>query len=151
MWQEKARSSTSFCPPRAARFTGVAIDSDTYKDRFYMLPEKLSSMVEAHKKLAAAQLSTPRRIARVRGKTLHYGCAIGSSRWRRGAPSLSQLMHCRDDRETREINSFSPLNPQFFSLYSDKRLFFPRPLSLFIHSLCSYHVRLSEWRPARAP
>jgi hypothetical protein len=49
-------------------FAGLAID--TYKGRFYMLLEKLSSMVTARDDLVAASLSTPRVIARVRGKAL---------------------------------------------------------------------------------
>jgi hypothetical protein len=71
-------------------FTGLAID--TYKGRFHMLPEKLASMVSAME--AAAALSTPRIIARVFGKVLHYGCAIPFVAV--AAPSLSQLMHNRE-------------------------------------------------------
>jgi hypothetical protein len=56
-----------------------------------MLPEKLVSMVSARDELAAAAVSTPRFIARVRGKALHYGCAIPFIRV--AVPSLSQLMH----------------------------------------------------------
>jgi hypothetical protein len=41
--------------------------------------------------LAAASLSTPLIIARVRGKALFYGCAIPFDAV--AAPSLSQLMH----------------------------------------------------------
>ena len=59
-----------------------------------MLPEKLASMVTARDDLAAASLSTPRIIARVRGKALHYGCAIPFVAV--AAPSLSQLMHNRE-------------------------------------------------------
>jgi hypothetical protein len=55
-------------------FTGLAID--THKGRFLMLPEKLASMVSARDDMAAAVLSTPCIVARVRGSDLHYGCAI---------------------------------------------------------------------------
>ena len=60
-----------------------------------MLPEKLASLASARDDLAAAVLSTPRIIARVRGKALHYGCAIPYVAV--AAPSLAQLMH---DHET---------------------------------------------------
>ena len=68
---------------------------DTYRGRFNMLPEKLGSMVVAIGELAAAEVSTPRRVSRVRGKAIHHGCAIPFVAV--AAPSLSQLMH---DRET---------------------------------------------------
>ena len=98
MWQEKARalniplSAKGHAVGQRGAFTGLAID--TYKGRFYMLPEKLASMVTARDDLAAASLSTPRIIARVRGKALHYGCAIPFVAV--AAPSLSQLMHNRE-------------------------------------------------------
>jgi hypothetical protein len=44
---------------------------DTYKGRFYMLPEKLASMVTARDDLAAASLTTPRIIARVGSSKSH--------------------------------------------------------------------------------
>ena len=59
-----------------------------------MLPDKLASMAAARDDLAAAELSTPHIIARVRGKALHYGCAIPFVAV--AAPSLSQLMHNRE-------------------------------------------------------
>ena len=65
-----------------------------YCSTFYMLPEKLSSRIAAREGLAATQLSTPRRIARFRGRALHYGCAIPFVAV--AAPSLSQLMHRRE-------------------------------------------------------
>ncbi len=54
-------------------YIGLAIDM--HKGRFHMT-EKLASMSSARDELAAAAVSTPRVIARVRGKALHYGCAI---------------------------------------------------------------------------
>ncbi len=59
-----------------------------------MLPNKLASMVSARDNLAAVSLFTPRIIARVRGKALHYGCAIPFVAV--AAPSLSQLLHNRE-------------------------------------------------------
>jgi hypothetical protein len=56
-----------------------------------MLPEKLASMVSTRDDLAAAALSTPRIVARVRGKALHYGCALPFVAV--AAPSLLHLMH----------------------------------------------------------
>ncbi len=51
-------------------------------------------MVSARDELAAAAVSTPRVIARVRGKALHYGCAIPFVAV--ATPSISQLMHIRE-------------------------------------------------------
>jgi hypothetical protein len=59
-----------------------------------MLPEKLASMVSARDELAAAAVSKPRVIVRVRGKAFHYCCAIPFVAV--AAPSLSQLMHNRE-------------------------------------------------------
>ena len=97
MWQAKARalniplSAKGHAVGQRGAFTGLAID--THKGRFHMLPEKLASMISARDDLAAAVLTTPRIIARVRGKALHYGCAIPFVAV--AAPSLSQLMHNR--------------------------------------------------------
>jgi hypothetical protein len=41
-----------------------------------MLPDKMSSLVAARDELAATDVSTPRLIAQVRDKALHYGVAI---------------------------------------------------------------------------
>ncbi len=102
MWQAKARAlniplsakghADSDAVGQRGAFTGLAID--THKGRFHMLPEKLASMVSARDDLAAAALSTPRIIARVRGKALHYWCTILLVTV--AAPSLSQLMHNRE-------------------------------------------------------
>ncbi len=96
MWQEKARalnntllSAKGHAIGQRGAFTGLAID--TFKGRFYMLPDMLACMVTARDDLAAASLSTPRIIARVRGKALFYGCAIPFDAV--AVPSLSQLMH----------------------------------------------------------
>ena len=76
-------------------YTGVGIDSFT--GRFTMLPDKLASMKAARDLLAASVTSTSHLIARVRGKALHYGCAIPFVAI--AAPSLSQLMHNRELRK----------------------------------------------------
>ena len=87
IWQERATRLAN------GGVHGVAIDM--YRGWFNMLPEKLWSMVAARDELAAAEVSTPRRVSRVRGKAIHYGSAIPFVAV--AAPSLSQLMH---DRET---------------------------------------------------
>ena len=98
MWQEKARrlniplSAKGHPVGQQGVFTGVAID--TFRGRYKMLPEKLEALVVARNELAAAATSTPRRIGRVRGKAMHYGCAIPFVAV--AAPSLSQLMHNRE-------------------------------------------------------
>ena len=98
MWHAKARrlniplSAKGHPVGQRGAFTGVAIDS--FRGRFNMLPDKMASLVKARQELAAAEVSTPRLIARVRGKALHYGCAIPFIA--AAAPSLSQLMHGRE-------------------------------------------------------
>jgi hypothetical protein len=80
MWQAKARvlniplSAKGHSVDQQGALTGLAIN--TQKGRFYMLPEKFASMVSARDELAAAAVSNPRVIAWVRGKALHYGCAV---------------------------------------------------------------------------
>ena len=73
-------------------FTGVGID--TLRGVFYMLPDKLASTFTAIEQLCASVDTTPRLISRVRGKALHYACAIPYVRI--AAPSLSQNMHDRE-------------------------------------------------------
>ncbi len=80
---------------RSRAFTDITIDS--FKCRFSMLPDKMASLVAARQELAASEVSTPRLIARIRGKALHYGCAIPFIAV--AAPLLSQLMHSQG-RET---------------------------------------------------
>jgi hypothetical protein len=98
LWREKASrlniplSAKGHEVGQAGSFTGVGIDS--FRGRFFMLPDKLASVQTARDELAAARSSTPRLVARVRGKALHYGCAIQYVAI--GAASLSQLMHCRE-------------------------------------------------------
>jgi hypothetical protein len=94
LWLSKTRKrniplSAKGHPVRqSGAFTGVAIDS--FKGRFSMLPDmlpdKMASLVAARQELAASEVSTPRLIARVRGKPLHYGCAMPF------IASLSQLI-----------------------------------------------------------
>ena len=97
-WLEKARalniplSAKGHTVGQRGTYSGVAID--TFSGRFSTLPEKLQSMTDARNALPASPLSTPRLIARIRGKALHYGCAIPFVAV--AAPSLSQLMHNRE-------------------------------------------------------
>ena len=56
-----------------------------------MLPEKLESMAAAVDELRSELDTTCRHIARVRGKVLHYGCAIAYVAV--AAASLSQAIH----------------------------------------------------------
>ncbi len=72
LWHAKARklniplSAKGHPVGQSGAFTGAAIDS--FQGRFSMLPDKMASLV--------TEVSTPRLIARVRGKALHSGCAI---------------------------------------------------------------------------
>ena len=99
-WIEKAKalriplSATGHAVSQQGPYTGIAVD--TFLGRFSMLPVKLASMHSARDQLAAATHTTPgpRLASRVRGKALHYGCAIPFVAI--AAPSLSQLMHNRE-------------------------------------------------------
>ena len=73
-------------------FTGIGID--TLRGLFFMLPDKLQSMFTALAELVASTTVTPRLISRVRGKFIHYGCAIPYVAI--AAASLSQAMHDRE-------------------------------------------------------
>jgi hypothetical protein len=78
-------------------FTASGIAIDSYKGRFNMLPDKMTSLVAARQELAATEVSTPRRMVRVRGKALHYGGAIPFIAV--AAPSLSHLCIWHDIRK----------------------------------------------------
>ena len=94
-WHDKARrlniplSGKGHTAAQQGVFTGVTID--TVRGAFGMLPDKLESLRSARAALALSAMSTPRLIARVRGKFLHYGCAIPFLAM--VAPTLSQDMH----------------------------------------------------------
>jgi hypothetical protein len=98
LWTEKARalkiplSANGHEVSQQGSYTGVGVD--TFAGRFSMLTDKLASMKTARDQLAGSETSTPRLIARVRGKAMHYGCAIPFVAI--AAPSLSQLMHTRE-------------------------------------------------------
>ena len=98
LWVEKARrlniplSAKGHEVGQVGSFTGVGLD--TFQGLFSMLPEKLSSLRTARDELAVAATSTARLIARVRGKAMHYACAIQYLAI--AAASLSQLMHGRE-------------------------------------------------------
>ena len=95
MWRQKAAklniplSGKGHEVSQQGAFTGVGID--TVRGLFLMLPDKLQSMYAAVDGLIDSLLSTPRLIARVRGKLLHYGCAIPYVAV--AAASLSQAMY----------------------------------------------------------
>ncbi len=86
MWQVRARalniplSAKGHVVGQRGAFTWLAIN--THKGRFHMLPEKLASMVSARDDLAAAALSTPRIIVRVRGKLSTTVAQFRSLLWR---------------------------------------------------------------------
>ena len=88
MWQVKARalniplSAKGHAVGQRGAFIGLAIY--THQGRFHMLPEKLAS---ARDDLAAAVLSTPHIIARVRGKASTTVAPSRSLPWR---PRLSR-------------------------------------------------------------
>ena len=94
-WKEKALrlgillSAKRHEVSQRGAFTGIGID--TFRGVFFMLDEKLRSMRDAIVGLLGAAHTTPRLVARVRGKALHYGCALPFVAL--AAPSLSQLMH----------------------------------------------------------
>ncbi len=75
MWREKARrlgiplSDKRHAVSQWGAFAGVGID--TLRGIFFMLEDKLRSMLSAVAELAAAESATPRLIAMVRGKALH--------------------------------------------------------------------------------
>ena len=94
-WHEKARklniplSEKGHGVSQAGSFTGVSID--TFRGLVTMLPEKLVSMVAAVDDLQSMSDTMCRHIARVRGKVLHYGCAIAYVAVAAG--SLAQAIH----------------------------------------------------------
>jgi hypothetical protein len=98
LWVDKAKrlniplSAKGHAVGQSGSFTGVGIDS--FRGRFTMLPDKLASLGTSLEELVASESTTPRLVARVRGKALHYGCAIRYIAV--AAASLSQLMHCRE-------------------------------------------------------
>ena len=98
LWRKKAAklniplSAKGHEVSQRGSFTGVGID--TLRGIFFMLPEKLKSVFSALRELCESPTSTPRLISRVRGKLLHYGCAIPYVAI--AASSLSQAMHDRE-------------------------------------------------------
>jgi hypothetical protein len=98
LWREKARrlniplSEKGHEVAQHGAYTGVGID--TLRGRFLMLEDKLASTIAAGRDLAGTASTTPRLLSRVRGKFLHYGCAIPFISV--AAASLSQAMHGRE-------------------------------------------------------
>jgi hypothetical protein len=107
-------------------FTGVGID--TLRGLFFMLPEKLQSVSCALDKLRESTASTPRLISRVRGKLLHYGCAIPFVAI--AAPSLSQAMH---DRE----RGVGPTRVPSMQEEAEQQFDWDRPTTLSPRAMCA--------------
>ena len=125
VWKQKAAalnialSDKGHDVSQAGSFTGVGID--TLRGVFHMLPDKLASMFAALAQLCASVGTTPRLISRVRGKAMHYMCAIpyvGVA-----AASLSQCMH---DRET----GIGPTRVPSFTEEADMEFDWDRPMTL---------------------
>ena len=70
-------------------FTGVFID--TFIDRYLMLPDKLEGILSNFSSMIPLSDSTPRALARSRGKAFHYGCAVQYLRI--PCASLTQAIH----------------------------------------------------------
>ena len=96
LWKSKARAlnlplsdGKGHSTAQGGPFTGVQVD--TFQGRFLMLTEKLISSRVALLAAHASTDSTPRLLARCRGKAFHYGCAIAhlSSL----CPALTQAIH----------------------------------------------------------
>ena len=94
-WREKAAclniplSGKGHEVDQRGSYTGVGID--TFRGLYLMLPDKLKTLRAAVVSLLGDAESTPRLIAVVRGKAIHYGCAIAFVRM--AAASLSQAMY----------------------------------------------------------
>ena len=96
LWRAKARAlnlplsdGKGHTTAQGGPFTGVMVD--TLRGQFLMLAEKLASTRAALLAALAADASTPRLLARCRGKAYHYGCAIPFLA--RLCPALTQAIH----------------------------------------------------------
>jgi hypothetical protein len=96
LWHAKARACNLPLAPRKGHsaaqggaFTGVGID--TFTNQYTMLPDKLDSLHTNFATMAQSALSTPRKLARTRGKAQHYGCAI--QYLRSACATLTQAIH----------------------------------------------------------
>ena len=96
LWHTKARACNLPLAPgkghsanQGGAFTGVGID--TFTNQYTMLPEKLEGLHTNFHAMALASVSTPRALARTRGKANHYGCAV--QYLRPACASLTQAMH----------------------------------------------------------
>jgi hypothetical protein len=99
LWHKKAKvlnlplsAGKGHTVNQGGAFTGVMVDTDdTFGSRYLMLLEKLAALHDNVDGLADVSLSTPRALARTRGKALHYGCAI--QHLRTICASLTQAIH----------------------------------------------------------
>ena len=95
-WRQKARAlnlplseGKGHSVAQGGPFTGVRVD--TLQGRFFMLADKLAATREVLAKACTSATTTPRILARCRGKAFHYGCAI--PHLARLCPGLSQAIH----------------------------------------------------------
>ena len=96
LWRAKARACNlplsqgkGHTVAQGGAFTGVHID--TWLCQYLMLSDKLESLLGTITSLASVDHSTPRLLARGRGRASHYGCAIQFLA--AICPSLSQAIH----------------------------------------------------------
>ena len=96
LWHQKAKAlnlplsdGKGHSVAQGGPFTGIFIN--TLTGRYTMLAEKLASLRETFATLATADTSTPRLLARGRGKAAHYGCAIPLLAAM--CPALTQAIH----------------------------------------------------------
>ena len=95
-WRQKARAlnlplseGKGHTVAQGGPFTGVRLD--TLQGRFFMLADKLVATRAVLAEACASTTTTPRILARCRGKAYHYGCAIPLIA--RLCPGLSQAIH----------------------------------------------------------
>jgi hypothetical protein len=96
LWRAKARACNlplsrgkGHTVAQGGAFTGIHID--TWLCQYLMLSDKLESVRGTISGLAATDQSTPRLLARGRGRASHYGCAVQFLA--AICPSLSQAIH----------------------------------------------------------
>ena len=96
LWKSKAQAlnlplsdGKGHSTAQGGPFTGVQVD--TYQGRFLMLADKLLACRAALLAVHCSTTSTPRLLARCRGKAFHYGCAV--AHLARLCPALTQAIH----------------------------------------------------------
>ena len=96
LWHAKAKAlnlpladGKGHTAAQGGAFTGIGID--TFAGLYTMLPDKLAGLHTNFDLMTAITTSTPRALARTRGKAQHYGCAI--QYLRPACASLTQAIH----------------------------------------------------------